>query len=414
MTHVWMLALLIATVTGRGETARCSMIAIPPTNSPTTVYFLGVPTEDTVAASAGSVNPGRGAGHFGRGDARPVHGQRFVIQRVGQLWRGLFKTPPTEGILIPWDFGPACEPVYWSRSARWSTLGSAGLVRATLREERHWVRGLPTFDVFAPQHTPYPDADQAKAERAWTGAGREPRVLTAEQLLGLVEVLPMESGGISTGEFDASAARQWEAAHPELAKRWPAEGLLRSIGYFEELARLRRIDPPIVGTYRVVVDFVGIDSSVVYMRTAPRAASRLHAWTRTELRNDGAAIGYYLRADGAPTPDAFANGPDVATDGFFAIALEPISETADSTVWRGDFDIMRAVLRLEGRPVVRDEAARLARRWDELRDPEWYFLPGYWIKYRDGRVRFEWEGRRGDRVVVTMRAERISLTSSRP
>ncbi len=54
----------------------------------------------------------------------------------------------------------------------------------------------------------------------------------------------------------------------------------------------------------------------------------------------------------------------------------------------------------------RREAAALLL---SARPPEFYFLPGFWITFPDGRVRFEWKSERDGRVVVTVRADRVSL-----
>ena len=60
-----------------------------------------------------------------------------------------------------------------------------GLLVAALRDREHWVGDIPTLDVSAAEMVPYPAAIVRATSRAYIGAH-----LTAEEMLGLVEVTP--------------------------------------------------------------------------------------------------------------------------------------------------------------------------------------------------------------------------------
>jgi hypothetical protein len=112
--------------------------------------------------------------------------------------------------------------------------------------------------------------------------------------------------------------------------------------------------------------------------------------------------------------------------------LTPLVAAPESTIWRGEVDLLRVVPQIETRQSVLSAVRELMRPLpfprlppgepvrirpmaavDLLRDSANYYVPGLFTAYPDGRVRFEWVGRRGDSAIVAIRGERVSTETLR-
>jgi len=153
--------------------------------------FIGSATSDTVAVGVGGVKYRIGGGHFGRGAQREFYGQVVQVEKLGVALRtslrSVLKGGVNQVILVPWDYGPDCHPVPWSRSARWVERGVRGLFFGSLRDTVHWVGGLPTFDVHSPESVPYVSAPGYRPRGRGDTGGSVPAdsALTPDELLAL-------------------------------------------------------------------------------------------------------------------------------------------------------------------------------------------------------------------------------------
>lgn len=262
------LAALLASI-APGLVHACSLSPFPMTRDPVGVYLIGTALGDTVAVGPGGVKLGEGSGHYGLGTARPLYGQVVAVEQIGEPWRQSLPNQVSRVVLVPWDYDASCNPVPWTRSAKWQPLGTRGVYHAALRSSEYWVDGLPTLDVFAPEFAPYPSGPGYRWEREQ--ARREGSLtfheLDAEHYLDLVERLPTADG---LGEDAIGAATPmwaWVAEHPDLASAWPATRLAEYTRYFVGVKRTRAYHSPIAGTYLVEVTARGGLSSRYYLRT---------------------------------------------------------------------------------------------------------------------------------------------------
>lgn len=265
----------------------CSRIPDPLPPYTGSVHFIGVATADTVRAGAGAIRFRTSGGHFGPGTARTIHGQRVRVTRLGRTASDEVRRAVEahgEVVLVPWDYGPDCYPVPWTRSARWMDAGTSGAFVARLRDRAHWVDGRPTLDVHAPQFVPYPTAPGLMRQvapqllqRAADGAH-----LSADELVDLYDVLtplavalPQGIGAADTVSLVRAldALLGWEREHAALAARYPARFMVSTmIGEATRQLVAARFHPE-EGTYRVRVVLPSGDSSVFFFRTIRGAAS---------------------------------------------------------------------------------------------------------------------------------------------
>jgi hypothetical protein len=432
----YLLALLGAAALLVRSAPACTMAPLQYTRSVRVVLFLGAARTDTILVGSGGVSVTRAAGHFGAGPAREVYGQVVGVERVGEAWRSLIPRGTREVVLVPWDYAADCSPVFWSRSARWLPSSASGLFSGELRERQHWVGGRPTLDVFAPEFEPYPSAaGLLRFLRIGAGSGAPlPEMLSPAVALEMYSSLPTDSMLWFQPDSAMAAIRRWALAHPRLAALWPASQVLGMLGNRVESLSFRRRTSPLAGTYRFTVAFASGDTVVLYGRSEANLLGEIHSlgWVDPQLPRSGPDAGYYLlthfrrRLDELPTEHdgRFPNG-------YLGVIVAPLLETPDSTVYRGDADLLRVIQVIDSRQPVGafladlfrvprrspGDAARPGLRsfppsWfapvDLLRDSATYFAPGLFTVFPDGRVRFAWLGRRGDTTIVAILGERIS------
>ena len=183
------------------------------------------------------------------------------------------------------------------------------------------------------------------------------------------------------------------------------------------MARLEREDSVlreqvsvVAGTYRVVVTFPSRDSSVLLFRTERHPMSALRDRRRHDVREGNHKIeGYYLATCAAASVDSLPKTFSFpCLQSYFALSLRPVATTRDSTTWHGDVDPLAEVSRCDPNMVVRAEAESLFGVSERNRDTDWYFMPGMWITYKDGRVRYVWTVMDGAHIAYRVRADRIS------
>lgn len=242
--------------------------------------------------------------------------------------------------------------------------------------------------------------------------------LTAEQLLGLYDVLPTSEELASDVEGALAPVWQWRRDHADDSYRFPAHSIIREV--LSSAAAYRH--SPVAGTYRLTISLPSRDSLVFFARTGRRPRPIFEALTdstREEQRirrEEPGAIGYYLFARVAPNLAAL---PKTAEDyhdplgdrqGYVAVLEVPAIDRPDSTVWQGSFDLIADAARLAPRRALRGALeAAAAEHWSQLITGQRTLAPGYFMRRRDGSMRYVMTGRWGARPVVTVRGERVSL-----
>lgn len=238
---------------------RCSIMPFPFTRDAASTQLLGHAAPDTMLAGPGIVEVGDDADGRSEADTRPVYGQVVRIDRFGgadsvRLAQAFAQTGVARVVIVPWSYGPSCEPIAWRGSARWVPPGEPGMFnhRLRLRPTAHWVEGLPTLDAFMPYHQPYPLAASFRRGHGATDANRAQRWLTAAEYFELYSALPDWDAIRRDPEAARETIARWEGANPELARMHPATEVLRfarvAIDHEIGQRRSRAITPPVDDT----------------------------------------------------------------------------------------------------------------------------------------------------------------------
>ena len=379
------------------------------------VEFVGVALADTLEAGVGTVR----LFDERRRPVKPprhVFGQRVRVQRVGVngpvALRTLLSGDSVDVVLVPWGGDSGCGPAPWSRSARWIAPGARVMLWGAPRDRKHWVDGRPTFDVepWDGQHLVEQPADSAT-------------MLTPDELLTFSDALPGPGWGFrsDTTFAELEPIRRWMREHPHLARREPARGHLRYVIREAELRRVHGIESPVVGTFRFQLVWNGTDSMTVFARTEGRPNQALFATTGHDMmphadsrviRAEGYGLTAVVARRGSALPSTLPNR-DVANlgDGYFTVMETPELTGPDSTVWRGAVHVLSE--RLAGSAArarrVRDANAQI----EKLRRGYGVNAFGRFVRYADGRVRFESDPMIDGSALSSIRGERIALTTMR-
>lgn len=167
---------------------------------------------------------------------------------------------------------------------------------------------------------------------------------------------------------------------------------------------------PIAGTYRFEFRLPSGEADSVYCRTARYPHETLRGWRLDDVtERDLPIAGYYVRSICSLERDSleasFKSRASMPLN--FSVSWLPVLSSADSVMWRGDSEAQSAIY------VLRDDEPFLQRLRasisDEGRDPDAYFMPGWWTSYPDGRVTFVWKSVRDGMPMFSIRGERISL-----
>jgi hypothetical protein len=138
----------------------CSLVSPWQYRQASRLEFIGAALPDTVFAGAGTTTFNEEPGHFGRGRARPIHGQRVRVVQLGERARRALPPGVREVLLVPWDYDMSCQTAIWGPSARWVRDSAPGVFAARLRPRAHWAGDLPTLDIvpfLQPYRDPPPD-----------------------------------------------------------------------------------------------------------------------------------------------------------------------------------------------------------------------------------------------------------------
>ena len=382
----------------------CTPVPLPLGRSADDVFFIGTALPDTVPAGAGNRDWGTGRGHSGFGRTREIYGQLVQIDELRGLSATRVPAETRRVVLVPWDYGPDCSPIIWGRSSRWVDPQARFVFRARLRAPDQWVNDLPTLDVSMPEFSLYP----FDTRRLYMLTDPSLNDLSLEEVLDLYERLPLDRHLSDSPDSAIQPLESWARSNPTLASRQPARTILRFVRFDAEERRVSLIKSPIVGTYRFVFRVPPVDSLVMYARTDARPWSTERAQyevgTLEDSASDRAAVGYSLLAAWAKSPRNLPRETKKAS-AQVAISLTPILETADSSVWHGSEEALDRELNPDfwNRVVYRRYPGIRS-----MRNKDWYYMPGYWTTYRDGRVRYHHDVEQNGVIVFSIVGERIS------
>ena len=209
------------------------------------------------------------------------------------------------------------------------------------------------------------------------------------------------------GRFGLAMGSTWSCGNP------PPEEQARRTRIAREDSVVWRTPSPIAGTYRFVVALPNGDSVVVFSRTEMYPMEPFRAWKEHDVSVGGIPItGYNLMADCALQDTALSVGAqrDMRTGVitcYHSVSVIPVLTTKDSTVWRGDPDAAGSAWILKQHTPM--EAELHSTLVDDPADSNFYYMPGYWTVYGDGRVRFRRVIHDSNGVVVArLTGERVS------
>ena len=387
-----LLAMALAFGLAPAKLTACSFIPFSSMLGDQSVLLLGTALPDTVHAGAGGVNYVSHGGHSGPGRERSIYGQLLQVHRIGGPGGEHIAANTGRVILVPWDYDASCKPVPWTQSARWAPTEVVAFYNPTLRDSVHWVNGIPTFDVRAPELQGYPHRAPLPpfADRPAT----TDTMLTAAQLFELYEALPVYSDLRQRDYAALDELRAWLAAHADLARFYPARRLLFSADVAAARSLRDRTEHPLLGTYRFTFTIDGGPAREFYGRTRSRLAGE---WDPRHTRQQAALptlqakvpVGYSFTTSAAATLDGLpqrTHGHDAEAH-FYALTQAAV-QTADSVVWRGSIDVW-----LVSRTFPDDaELDALQEQWFEdfrAQHDEGHPTRARFIRYADGRVRVE-------------------------
>ena len=390
-------------------TPACTPVPVPIARSSDDVFFIGAAAPDTIRTGAGDMKWSTGTGHSGYGQSRDIFGQLVQVEQLRGVSKDRLPAETKSVVLVPWDYGADCRTIMWGKSARWVAPDTRAVFRATLRAREHWANGLPTLDVHTPQFSLYP----FDTRRLYMLRDTAMNELSLDQVLDVYERLPIDSLLSTLPDSAIQPLEAWARESPDLARREPARTILDIVRIDAEERRISLIKSPIVGTYRFVFRVPPTDSLVMYARTdeRPWGAQRFY---EMEAPEDSAsvdkAIGYSLRTAWAKSPRALPRDADKGTSQL-SISLQPILETADSSVWQGTEEALWRELNPEfWNRVIYKRYPRIRSLRDQYR-----FNTGSWTIYRNGTVRYRNAIEQNGTIILLIVGERISAeTMARP
>ncbi|WP_420126364.1 hypothetical protein [Longimicrobium sp.] len=397
----------------------CSLAPFPASRPG--VYLVGTAMADTLLAGTGGREYGTGPGHSGPGGDRAVYGQVVRVERLGGSRAASLPAGTDRVVLVAWDYGPDCRTVVRTETARWVQPGTRGLFWAGLRPREQWVNGLPTMDVGNPYHLPYTfEVALREAENEQAGAD-VPAVMSVDQAFDFLGVLPLWEEHEANEEAAALSLLAWAREHPDLARRFPASMSVSHVEYGLRHTRLKRVEPPLAGSYRFTVSVDGDAPRTFFARTRSAPTTEWDPWRSLDDPYfpgvDAPLRGYSLLLTATTTADSLpiVCGPDrdIRREGYVSVLAAPDSVTDGVQLWRGEmelglladaFPFDSVLVRLN-----RAEDQRMSQRiMAGERNEGPVVIPGRFLLRPDGSVTMEQVTVLGDGRRVVIRGERIS------
>jgi hypothetical protein len=223
-TLVLALGIVLNTAAGGASRTACSISALPVFRDSAATYLVGTALGDTARAAPGG--PPVGLRGLPPTPPRASYGQVVRAEHLrgpdsARLERAFARQRLRDVLVVPWSYGPACQPIPWSTSARWAPVAAQASYRLRLRPEAEWGDGPPVFDALYAEVQPYP---YGVLEPPLS----ETPSLTPKEFVDLYAALPTDGEAVRDPAAARRALDAWERAHPELATRFPAAAVLRS------------------------------------------------------------------------------------------------------------------------------------------------------------------------------------------
>ena len=387
-------------------------------SSPSTAYLLARATSDTVPTGPGDVKYVLAPGHFGPAGDRPIYGLRLNVERIAGAARATIPSGTTRVIVVPWDYDAACSPVPFTRSARWISAELRGVVRAELRDRRHWVNGEPTLDVFSPTTSVY--APDHAPVFAYGRAIPADSTLTLAEMLIVADVLP----NTVAMARDVPAALQpfvtWARANPGVAARHPAREIASTLGYSLQNRQMATVRHPASGTWRFRLQFDDHAPLTVYGRTWRAPSSGQYAVPRGPPPDpfdmppyDRYSLLMSVSADSAGLLSSCeARGIYPERESYFTVHARPADSASRERVYLGDIELSAfsrvftedSVVRVIDAATFENYSARAQRN-----APSEELITGRVTVEANGTARLAQADVLGDGRRITITGERVSL-----
>lgn len=166
---------------------------------------------------------------------RPIYGQRVRVERASRA------ATRADAVVIFWGMDSMCSRVPGPGSALVLTPGTEFFLESRARDSLT-SEGLATFD-YGPATRLYSPAEaRVSAPRSWRTLWLRPAVLSLAEYEDLYRSLPTWSAWESDPRGASESVRVWARAHPRLARRIPARGIIE--GMELELRELERSSRP--------------------------------------------------------------------------------------------------------------------------------------------------------------------------
>jgi hypothetical protein len=359
-------------------------------------------------ARADTVRAGRGPVEYNTGDTTGldgIHGQRFRLHAVGgDAAAGLRAAAGMEAVLVP--YGWECGDTWRWHHARWAQPDSQIFADVQAWPREMWVDGMPTFSVEV-VHDVYPENYLMRLDSA------EQDILSPMQVFAVSEVLPTFQQVEAAPDSALGPLLAWARANPAMAARFPATEMLN-----EAFEALQPCTPgyethPVAGTYRVTVIVERTDTLHTFFRTDAQGYARCGpapAMDTPALRPRTADT-TSLYVHGGPDPDAIPEGNREAWNGSGSCGVSSVEIDNHPRIqggrraWPGDYNYAGLAACFAAVPRVKQVADALFQAFSAgERDPQ----PGWFRETADGGVRFEQVWLAGGRVMLELRAERVS------
>lgn len=375
------------------------------------VTLIGSSLASTRRAGAGDVRFDLRSGEDRRVAGRAVRGRLVAVEALDRRTRAMLPRGVARVLLVPWGYDTTCRRTAGGDNvSRWARPGTRGLFRGELRPRAHWAGGVPTIDVFAPYDLPYTGRPRFSVDTAaW---------LTPAELLGLYDAVraAADAAGART------ATRAWARAHPVLARRAPATGVLFAMRDPGQAPRFENVESPIVGTWRLEGSLDGGAARAGWLRTWHRT-SRIDveqpapaAVAADPLAPPRVTAYYVVAAGGAALAALPVAAPPhrVPRSGYLRVAVSDERAPLDAGPWRGgvDLDVLA--------PAFAHDTALAAFMRDALAESGGRHRPGWVTEHpatfardADGTLRVEQRTTLADGRTLLVRGERVSPVAIR-
>lgn len=408
-----LLVAALLTMVGPASLGACSKGTFSPVQPE--FYFLFTALPDTVDAGwSGALRVGgQPLDDLDDLDHPATEGPRWAqVVRLEQAAGEAARQLPDDAerlILVPWDYGPACRSVPWQRSARFLEVGERGLMYATLRDPEHWVDGVPTADFHQPYSQPFP------RRARYTLPPLNGLLMGIDDAFRFHHVLPRQADREADAEAAVAPMLEWARQNPELAQQGPANDMIRRNLRYITNVEVRRLEVPVAGTYRFVLDLGDGAPRTFYARTRsapgqPVLPESGDDWFN-ELRPPSYG-GYTLWAESAPEAEML--GPARAGQPGGALYIFLAGDPGDAAPRRipGAAELTLATRALPDDPDVQVLLPSLRERSAFREYIDRNLGPGadaFFLLHADGAVTFEQTYHLPDGQVVTLRGVRIQV-----